>query len=290
MIELFYTVLYEPLFNALIYIYDKLPYHDIGIAIILITLAIKILLFWPSLSALKSQKALQDAQPMMEEIKKKYKDDKEEMGRQLMKFYKDNKVNPLSSCLPLLIQLPILIALYRVFFSGLAVDPDSGLIVAEQLEHLYGYLRDVYTTTPLNTTFLGFVDMAKTHNIVLALLAGAAQFFQTKTLQTKKPAIKSKGSKDEGMAAMMNKQMMYFMPIITVVFGYQFPAGVTLYWLTNTLFSLGQQLYFFNYKKKLDIDDEKKGKKKKKKEDKKIVEVEAKHEQDKNDANPETTK
>lgn len=270
MMELFYTYLYEPLFNALIYIYNVVPYHDIGLAIIIITILIKIILFWPSLSALRSQKALQDTQPALEAIKKKYKGDKEEMGKQLMKFYKDNKVNPFSSCLPLLIQLPILITLYRVFFTGLAVDAETGILAADQLEHLYGFLRDIYTTTPLNTMFLGFVDMAKSHNIYLAVLAGLAQFFQTKTLQAKKPAVKTKGSKDEGMAAMMNKQMLYFMPIITVVFGYQFPAGVTLYWLTNTLFSLGQQLYFFNYKKKLtdkEIADKKEEKKNKKNKD-----------------------
>lgn len=251
MTNLFYTVLYEPIFNALIFIYNIVPYHDLGIAIILLTIIIKLILFWPSLSSLKSQKALQDVQPQMEEIKKKYKDDKEEMGRQLMKMYSVNKVNPFSSCLPLIIQLPILITLYRVFFLGLKFDPETGILVADQLQHLYGYLRDIYTTTPLNTMFLGFVNLAKTHNIVLAVLAGAAQFFQTKTLSTKKPAVKTKGSKDEGMAAMMNKQMLYFMPIITVVFGYQFPAGITLYWLTNTAFSLGQQLIFLRVKKNL---------------------------------------
>ncbi len=256
MIELFYTVLYEPLFNALIFIYNIIPYHDIGIAIILLTIGIKTILFWPSLAGLKSQKALQDIQPQMDEIKKKYKNDKEEMGRQLMKMYSDNKVNPFSSCLPLIIQLPILIALYRVFFGGLDLDPETGILLTEQVNHLYGYLRDIYSTTPLNTTFLGFIDLAKTHNIYLALLAGAAQFFQTKTLTSKKPAVKTKGSKDEGMAAMMNKQMMYFMPIITVVFGYQFPAGVTLYWLTNTAFSLGQQLIFLRVKKDMNKPDE----------------------------------
>ncbi len=255
MTEIFNTVLYEPLLNGLIYIYHYFPWHDIGLAIIILTIIIKLILFWPSLSALKAQKSLQDVQPKMEEIKRKYKDNKEEMGRQLMSFYKVNKVNPFSSCLPLLIQLPILLALYRVFFRGLSLDPQTGFLAAEQVGHLYGYLRDIYSQTVLNTTFLGLVDMAKNHNIILAVLAGLAQFFQTKTLSRKKAVVQTKGSRDENLAAMMNKQMLYVMPVITIVFGYQFPAGVTLYWLTNTLFTLGQQLYFFNYKKKLTKTD-----------------------------------
>lgn len=251
MIELFYTVLYDPIFNALFWLYHVVPGKDLGVSIIILTIAIKIILFWPALSSLKAQKSLQDTQPKIEEIKKKYKDDKEELGRQLMKFYKENKVNPFSSCLPLLIQLPILIALYRVFFKGLQVDAETHILAADQLDHLYTYLRAIYEVTPVKTTFLGFVDLAKTHNVVLAGLAGLAQFLSAKFFATKKAAIKTKGSKDENMASMLNKQMLYFMPILTVVIGYQFPAGVTLYWLVSTLFTLAQQTYFFKLRKKM---------------------------------------
>lgn len=243
--EIYYTVLYEPIFNAMIWLYDVLPFNDMGVAIILLTLAIKVVLFWPSLSALKSQKKLQETQPKIAEIREKYKDNKEELGKHLMEFYKVNKVNPFSSCLPLIIQLPILIALYRAFFHGLQLDPATGLLQADQITHLYGYLQDVYTTRTIDPTFFGLVDLAKTHNIIFAVLAGLAAFFQTKTLQAKRAAVKTPGSKDEDLAASVNKQMMYLMPVLTVVFGYQFPAGVTLYWLVSTLFSLGQQLYFF---------------------------------------------
>ena len=131
--QIYNTVLYDPIFNGMIWLYDVLPFHDMGVAIILLTLAIKIILFWPSLSALKSQKKLQETQPKINEIREKYKDNKEELGKQLMTFYKENKVNPFSSCLPLLIQLPILIALYRAFFHGLQVDPATGLLQADQI-------------------------------------------------------------------------------------------------------------------------------------------------------------
>lgn len=245
--QLFNTTLYEPLFNTLIWIYHVLPLKDLGIAIILLTLVIKLALFWPSLSALKAQKKLQDTQPKIDELKKKYEGNKEELGRQLMGFYKTNKVNPFSSCLPLLIQLPILIALYKVFFGGLSTDPVTGILAADQVNHLYGWLRDVYAMTPINTTFLWFVDLAKTHNVYLAVLAGAAQFWQARMLSVKRAKLKVPGAKDEDLAAAMNKQMLYILPVVTVVFGYQFPAGVTLYWLATTAFTAVQQLYFLKW-------------------------------------------
>lgn len=247
MTELFNTVLYEPMFNALIWLYHVIPYKDLGFSIILLTILIKLVLFWPALSALKAQKQLQDTQPKIAELKEKYKDNKEELGRQLMSFYKTNKVNPFSSCLPLLIQLPILIALYKVFFGGLQTDATTGILVSDQVAHLYGWLREVYATTPLNTTFLGFVHLSETHNIYLAVLAGAAQFWQAKMLSTKRAALKTSGAKDEDLAAAMNKQMLYVLPVITVIFGYQFPAGVTLYWLATTGFTVLQQLYFLKW-------------------------------------------
>lgn len=258
MLELYYTLLYEPIFNTLIYLYHVLPGHDMGVAIIILTVVIKVILFWPSLSSLKAQKSLQDTQPKIEALRAKHKDNKEELGKELMKFYKDNKVNPFSSCLPMLIQLPILIALYRAFFLGLSVDESTHLLAPDQVDHLYGFLATTYSTTPIDTFMFDFLDLAATHNVWLAVLAGAAAFFQAKTMQAKRAAIKTEGSKDENAAAAISKQMMYFLPIITVVFGYQFPAGVTLYWLISTLFSVGQQVIFFRVRKNLDDKDDRK--------------------------------
>lgn len=247
MFQLFNTYLYEPMFNLLIWLYHVIPLKDFGVSIILLTLLIKLVLFWPSLSGLKAQRKLQDTQPKIAELKEKYKDNKEELGRQLMAFYKTNKVNPLSSCLPLLLQLPILIALYQVFFGGLQTDPVTGILAADQIQHLYGWLQEVYAVTPINTHFLGFIDLAAKHNVYLAVLAGAAQFWQAKMLSVKKATVKAAGSKDEDLAAAMNKQMLYVLPVITVVFGYQFPAGVTLYWLATTGFTALQQLFFLKW-------------------------------------------
>lgn len=264
MIDFFYTVLYEPLFNGLMFIYKEVPGIDLGVAIIILTIIIKLVLFWPSLSSIKAQKNLQEIQPKLDEIKKRYANNKEEQSKQLMKFYKENKVNPFSSCLPLLIQLPILWALYRVFWNGLQPDPETGILAADQINHLYGYLKEYFTTASINTSFLGFVDLSATKNIALALLAGAAQFFQTRMIMAKKKRDEipnKKGAKDEKLASTMTKQMMYFMPVITVIFGYQFPAGLTLYWLTSTLLMIAQQAIFVRPKKTEDKDKIIEGKK-----------------------------
>ncbi|MFZ6036617.1 MAG: YidC/Oxa1 family membrane protein insertase [Patescibacteria group bacterium] len=235
---IFNAILLEPILNALVLIYHYIP--NLGVAIILLTLIIKALLYFPSRSSIVAQKRLQETQPKLQELQKKYKNDREELGRQTMKFYKENKVNPLSSCLPLLIQLPILIALYQAFLAVAQTDPTTNILVAEKLQHLYGPLRDIFTTTPIDPTFLGLIDLSATGNWVLAILSGLAAYVQTNMLMRKQPP-KVPGAKDESMAAGINKQMRYVMPAITVFFGVQFPAGLTLYWLVSTLFTIGQQ-------------------------------------------------
>lgn len=244
MVAIFNTVLYEPMLNALLFVHHNLPGADLGISIILLTLVIKFILYLPSLSAIKQQRAVQEMQPKLDALRKKYKGNPEELNRQMMQFYKTNKVNPLSSCLPLLIQLPILFALYRVFFGGLSADPDTGLIVAKQLEHLYAPLRDVYSVSPLNTMFLGFVDLAKNHNIILALIAGVLQFFQSRMIMSRRPP-KVQGASDERAVAGSSQFMAYLFPLVTVYFSYSFPAGLALYWAVSTGFTLVQQWIYF---------------------------------------------
>ncbi|OGF26169.1 hypothetical protein A2331_01805 [Candidatus Falkowbacteria bacterium RIFOXYB2_FULL_34_18] len=236
---MFQTFFYQPILNLLIFIYNIVPGHDLGIAIIILTIIIKLIL-WPlSRKALKSQKALQEIQPKIEEIKKKYKDKKEEMGKAMMQLYKDNKVNPFSSCLPLLIQFPFLIAVFRVFRDGFG----------SHLDLLYPFITH---PEAIDYNFLGIIDLSLTHNIVLAGLAGLAQFWQTQMMMSKRPEVKTLGAKDEDMTAIMNKQMKIFMPIMTVMIGYQFSAGLALYWLVSTLFQALQQLYTFKKEEKIE--------------------------------------
>ncbi len=229
---IFNTYIYEPIFNLLIWLYNILPGHDIGLAIIVMTVLVRLAFFPLSRKSIESQKALQDLQPKIEDLKKKYKDNKEKLGQEMMRLYKENKVNPASSCLPLLIQLPFLWAIYRVFAAGLT----NG-----SLDIIYPFIHNPGT---INTVSFGFIDLAQ-RQWVLAVLAALAQFWQAKMLSTKKPPVKSDGAKDEAFASIMNKQMIYVLPLFTLWIGLKFPGGLTLYWLITTLLTALQQLLIF---------------------------------------------
>jgi YidC/Oxa1 family membrane protein insertase len=224
-------VLYRPILNLLVYLYNVIPGNDIGIAIILLTIVIKVILYPLSLKSIKAQREMQEIQPLMEEIKKKYKDDKEKQAKELMALYKEHHVNPMGSCLPLLIQFPFLIAVYRVFYDGFK---------PETLDKLYSFVANPGTINPL---FLNFIDLSKPF-IALAVLVGLVQFWQTKMMVHKKQP-KVATATDESMMANMNKQMVYFMPAMTVVIGFKLPAGLILYWLVTTFLTIIQQYIFF---------------------------------------------
>lgn len=235
MSNIFNVVFYRPVLNLLVFLYNIMPGHDIGLAIIIMTVVIKLILLPLSKQSIKSQKALQGLQPKINEIKKKYADNKEEQGRAMMQLYKEEKVNPFSSCLPLLIQLPFLWAVFQVFRAGLS---------GQSLNLVYYF---IHRPEFINTISLGFVNLAKP-NVVLAVLAGLAQFWQAKMLTVKRPEIKTSGAKDEDMMAIMNKQMLYIMPALTVFIGLSFPGGLALYWLVTTVLTALQQLYLFKQK------------------------------------------
>jgi len=230
---LFQTIFYKPIFNLLVFIYNIIPGHDLGLAIIFITVIVKVILLPLSKQSIKSQKALQDLQPKIDELKNKYADNKEALGRAMIDLYKENKVNPLSSCLPLLIQLPFLIAVFKVFSDGIN---NNG-----SLNFVYSFINKPEV---INSISMGFIDLAKP-NIVLAILAGAAQFWQAKMMSINKPDVKNAGAQDENMMAIMNKQMFYIMPALTVFIGISLPGGLSLYWLVLTVLTAVQQLYVF---------------------------------------------
>lgn len=235
MLHLFTIIFYQPILNLLVWLYNIVPGHDIGIAIVLLTVIIRVLLFPLSKKAIELQKALQDMQPKIEEIKKQFPG-KEEQGKAMIKLYQENKINPLSSCLPLLIQLPFLIAVYQVFMAGLK---------SNSLDLVYPFIS---RPESISVVSMGFLDLSKP-NWVLAVLAGLAQFWQAKMMITKKPPAAVAGQKaalDESMTAMMNKQMLYFMPAFTVFIGLSLPGGLSLYWFVVTVLTALQQLFIFN--------------------------------------------
>lgn len=232
MLALYHQLIYEPLLNLLVWGYNSLPGHDVGIVIIILTVLVRLLLAPTMHKQIKSQHAMAKLQPQLDEVKAKHKDDKEGQAKAVMQLYKDNKVNPFSSCLPLLIQLPILIALYQVFDKAL-----NG--------HLDGLYHTVFNPGSINPYFLGLVNLAKP-NIVLAILAGALQFWQARMMMgrnTTKPA--------DATAKAIQMQTTYLLPLVSIFIAWRLPAGLPLYWIVTTLFAIGQQYYIMRKSEKV---------------------------------------
>ena len=221
---IFNEALYRPLFNGLIFLYNTISFHDFGVAIILFTLAIRLILYPLNQKAIRSQKALNTLQPQIKEIQQKLKGDRQKQAQAMMELYQKNKINPASGCLPLFLQLPILLALYQVFWNGL--NP-------ERLSALYSFVSRPEMVNPL---FLGFLDLSK-GSPAMAILAGIFTFWQSKMMISKNSL---KGNPGD-FSAMMNKQMLFLMPLITVFIAWKLPAGLALYWVVMTLFGIGQQ-------------------------------------------------
>lgn len=247
---IFTTVLYQPIFNLFVAIYNNIPGHDAGLVIIIITILSRLIIYPFARKQIMAQRDMQDLQPKLNALREQYKDDKEAQSKAMMQLYKDHKVNPFSSCLPLLIQLPLFIAVYQVLRDGLT-KPES-------LNLLYSFVSRPEVINPM---FLGLLDLSKP-NAVLAVLAGLAQFGLGKMQFSKRPdpAVRdSKGAKDEDTMALMNKQMMYIMPIMITFIGFSLPSGLALYWLISTSLMIAQQYLAMRQKKSSDnvtkIDD-----------------------------------
>jgi len=229
-VSAFNALIYQPLFNVLVLLYSYLPGQDFGIAIIVLTVLIKLALYPLSAKGIKAQKALQEIQPKIKALQERLKNDKEKQVREMMELYKKEKINPFSSMLPLLVQLPILIGLFRVFTRGFG---------AEQLERLYSF---VPPPGQIDTTFLSMVDLMEGPTswpaITLILLAGALQFIQAKMITPKRAKT---GSSD--FSQMLQKQMVFFLPIFTIFLLWRvIPiSALALYWVTITIFTICQQ-------------------------------------------------
>lgn len=232
------TLFTRPIYNMLVWL-TVLFNHDLGWAIIALTILIRLLLLIPSQQAMESQKRMQRIQPKLQEIQTKYKSDQQRMSMETMKLMKEAKVNPLGSCLPLLLQLPILLALFLVIQNGLNVS---------FTHHLYEPLRDV-NIEAINYLFLGFLDLSKPEVWVLPWALGIIQFFQLRMSFAKLPQ-QAKGTSANGMPDMssMNKVFQFMIPGIIAISALTLPAGVGLYWLVSTLFGIGQQ-YVVNKEK-----------------------------------------
>jgi len=246
------TFLYQPIYNALVAIISIVPGSDLGLAIILLTLLLRFILFIPSQKGINSQRKLQEVQPMLKKVQEKYKNDQQKLAQETLAIYKQYKVNPLGSCLPLLIQFPILIALFYVIKGGL--NPDNVHLLYEPLKNV--------DLVHLNTNFLGILELTERNIIVLPLVVALLQFVQMKLSTSanlknfgkkkddKKGKKDKKGEKKVNEMQMATNMMVYIMPAMIALFTASVPAGVGLYWGVSTVFGIGQQVYSFKKKKK----------------------------------------
>ena len=231
-IDFFRVTVYEPLYNGLIFLISVVPYADVGIAVIILTVMVKLLLFPFSIKMVKTQMAVRELEPELKKIKEKFKKDQSEQARQTMALYKTKGVNPFTGILLLFIQLPIILSLYFVFYRG-------GLPEIN-LDILYSFVKIPET---INMIFLGILDMGG-KSALFAFLAGATQFYQMKlSLPPMKPKGKGPQTLKEDLARSFNIQMRYIMPIIVIVIAYVISAAIALYWTTSNLFAICQEIY-----------------------------------------------
>lgn len=227
---LFNTFFYNPLYNGLIFLIDIIPGGDAGIAVILLTLTVSILLFSISKKALKSQMKLREIEPelkLVKEIK-----DKQEQAKQMLFLYQKHGINPFSMILLMLIQIPILFALYYVFFGGGLPEIHTEL--------LYSFVK---VPEAVNMNFLGLMDISK-RSIVLAVVTGLTQYFQAKfVLPPSPPKREGKTSFGQDFAHSMNIQMKYTFPFIIFFIGLTLPSALTLYWSTRNVFTIVQEVF-----------------------------------------------
>ncbi|MBT3704488.1 YidC/Oxa1 family membrane protein insertase [Candidatus Peregrinibacteria bacterium] len=226
--QLWNGLFYRPIYNALIFFIHVLPGNSLGLAIILLTILIRTILLAPSQKAMKAQRRMQEVQPMIEKIKEKYKGDQQRISQETMTLWKTQKVNPMGSCLPLLLQFPVLIALFWVVKGGL--NPDNSYLLYTTYEN--------FSLLNIDTAFLG-LDLLKPNVYVLPVIIGLLQFGQMKLSMHKKG--KKTAAKKE--MAMANNMMMYAMPVMIAVFTASLPAGVGVYWGTSTLYGIIQQVF-----------------------------------------------
>jgi YidC/Oxa1 family membrane protein insertase len=210
-----FDVIAQPLLVCLKFFYRYL--HNYGVAIILLTLLIKIL-FWPlTHKSYESMRAMKKLQPKMQKIREKYKDDKEKMNQEVMQMYRTHKVNPVGGCLPMVLQIPVFFALYRLLYSSIAIRHAP----------FYWWINDLAAPDrfPIGVQIPYLGDGLP----ILTVLMGVSMFVQQKMSPT-------------GGDPKMEKMMM-MMPVVFTVFFVNFPSGLVLYWLVNNILSVGQQYY-----------------------------------------------
>ncbi len=225
--------MYDPLYNGLTFFVGIIPTHDIGLAIIALTIVVRIVIYPLSSRAIKAQMEMKKIAPEIELLKAKYKDNREEQGRAIFALYKERGVHPFASIGLVLIQFPVLIGLYWVFYKGGFPSVDSSL--------LYSF---IHIPASVNMEFLGILDMSK-RSIVLAVLASLTQFIYTRlSMGSRQKVLEAspvEASLSGDMAKSFDLQARYMLPGIIGVIAYTIPAAAPLYWVTSNILMIVQE-------------------------------------------------
>lgn len=236
--NIFHILFYNPIYNGLIFLISTFSWMDFGMAVIAITIIVKLILFPLTRSSIRTQIEIKKIEPLLNEIKTKYEKNKEEQARRMMDLYKEHQINPFASFLLILVQLPILFALYFVFLK-------SGLPNVHT-DILYSFVK---APDFINPNFLGLIDISQ-KSLILSFLAGITQFLQMKLIM---PKIENNGQKNnlkDDLVRNMQIQMKYVLPVFIFFIAYGLASAIALYWTASNLFMIGQELYIRkNYKK-----------------------------------------
>jgi YidC/Oxa1 family membrane protein insertase len=228
---IFNAIFYKPLLNGLVWLISVLPFHDVGFAVIILTIFVRIITFPLNQSSIATQNKIKQIEPEIRQIKERFKNDNQEQAKKTMELYKKNGISPFSGIISLIVQIPIIFALYRVFLGGLNFDP----------AHLYPFIK---MPSDIHLKFLGLIDMAQ-KNYFLAILTGLSQFFQMKIAMPAAAKSDKRGSsfKDD-LAKSMNLQFKYVMPVFIFLIVSRLSSAVGLYWTTMNIFAIIQEIFF----------------------------------------------
>lgn len=223
--KIYHTFIYQPILNTLVFIYNHASFGDIGLAIIILTILFRLILYPLFQKQVKYQTAMQRIQPKLKKIQEEHKGNLEKQSEATMALYKEHKLNPFSGFLVILIQIPILLAVYQVFVNIFKPEIFSGL---------YSFIAN---PGQINPFFLGFMDL-RAHNYVLVGITAIAQYIQGRLAL----GLSSKNAASDDPAQKAGQSMVWIAPLITVLVFARLPAAVVLYWLVSTVFSVGQQI------------------------------------------------
>lgn len=230
---MFNTLIVQPLFNLVLFFYAILPYHDLGVAIIIVTILVR-LLVWPLASKqLHSQRAMQKLAPEIAKLRKKAGGDKQKESQMLMELYKEKGISPFASLTPILIQMPLLIAFYYALRHAVHAG-DIANMVYPAIANMPAVKAIIANPAAYKPALFGIVNLAKP-NVVIAVLAAVSQYIQTKQILPKKTSDKADA------AAQVAQMSVLLFPFMTFLFAMSLPSALGLYWFVASLVSIFQQ-------------------------------------------------